>query len=204
MTDIQQHYQGFDMSGYGDGDDRTEFGNKFWNRLHNFNIFLGKVKEKNNYRVDDFMNFQLHSWKGNIWWGKSRFENGFDYGKEYVEKDFTGWTTDEIIDFILQHHLIEREKELIEEEEEDISRIITRDDRYIVLKRQRWRCNFCNCKLKFNSNSEWDGEIAHIDHIHPFSKKETYPNGAENINELSNLQALCPSCNLSKSSKEVN
>lgn len=82
-------------------------------------------------------------------------------------------------------------------------RRITKEQRYEVLKRQKWVCNQCGCKLKYSKESSWDGEIAHIDHIYPYSKKLTYPNGEENINEIENLQALCPSCNLNKSNKEV-
>ena len=83
------------------------------------------------------------------------------------------------------------------------SRVITKQQRYEVLKRQKWACNQCGCKLKYSINNNWIGEIAHIDHIHPFSKRETYHNGVQMVSELSNLQALCPSCNLSKSNKEV-
>lgn len=85
-----------------------------------------------------------------------------------------------------------------------LSRYISRDKRYSVCKRQGWKCNFCNTKLKWDKNSTWDGEIAHVDHIHPYSKRATYQNGEININEDANIQALCPSCNLSKSKKEIN
>jgi 5-methylcytosine-specific restriction endonuclease McrA len=90
------------------------------------------------------------------------------------------------------------EKKLI-----NTSRVINKKDRYEILKRQNWRCNQCGCALKYNKGSKWGGEIAHIDHIFPYSKRKTYPRGIENINELSNLQALCPNCNLSKSKKEI-
>lgn len=83
------------------------------------------------------------------------------------------------------------------------SRYISKEQRYEVLKRQRWRCNQCGVKLKYGIKSGWEGEIAHIDHIHPYSKKESYLNGKDNINESSNLQALCPKCNLNKGDKEV-
>lgn len=79
-----------------------------------------------------------------------------------------------------------------------ISRIITSDMRYGILKEQKWRCNNCNTTLKFGQNSQWQGQTAHIDHIHPFSKHDSYPNGAININERQNLQALCPLCNQKK------
>lgn len=85
----------------------------------------------------------------------------------------------------------------------EISRTITKDMRYKVLKRQKWKCNLCNCTLKWNKDSDWSGKVGHIDHIHPYSKRDSYINGIEKINELSNLQALCETCNLKKSSKEI-
>ena len=84
------------------------------------------------------------------------------------------------------------------------SRVIDRTSRYDVLKRQKWRCNFCNTMLKWDKNSNWEGETAHIDHIHPYTKRDSYINGVAKINELENLQALCPKCNLGKGKKEVN
>ena len=83
-------------------------------------------------------------------------------------------------------------------------RIIDKKTRYEVLKRQKWICNMCGEKLKYGKNSAWVGEVAHIDHIHPYSERYSYPNGPENINELENLQALCPKCNLSKNKKRIN
>ena len=85
---------------------------------------------------------------------------------------------------------------------EEVSRYIRQEDRFKVLKRQKWKCNSCATQLKFNSNSKWNGEIAHIDHIHPYSKRESYPRGKDNINELTNLQALCPKCNKEKYTRE--
>jgi hypothetical protein len=76
------------------------------------------------------------------------------------------------------------------------TRNINHETRYEVIKRQKWKCNNCSEKLKFNKNSPWEGEVAHIDHIHPFSKRYNYPGY---INELNNLQALCPKCNILKS-----
>ena len=85
----------------------------------------------------------------------------------------------------------------------EVSRYISKEDRYKVLQRQKWNCNQCGCKLKYSIHNEWEGEVAHIDHIHPFTEKESYLNGEWNINELSNLQGLCPKCNLSKGGKEI-
>lgn len=84
---------------------------------------------------------------------------------------------------------------------EDATRIITREKRYIILKRQGWHCNNCGIKLKYSADSSFQGEVAHIDHIHPFSKRETYLHFPWNINEESNLQALCEKCNRAKWSK---
>jgi len=80
----------------------------------------------------------------------------------------------------------------------DNARIIPKEKRYEILKRQKWRCNSCGCILKYGKFSKWQGETAHIDHIFPYSKKEEYTNGKDNINELANLQALCPNCNFKK------
>jgi len=109
-----------------------------------------------------------------------------------VEGDFWG-----IYEQTIEHSNIT--EEIIE-----IARIVSIEDRYKILKRQKWRCNFCNTRLKFSQNSDWNGEIAHIDHIHPYSKRFNYQNGIESINETENLQALCPKCNLKKGKKEVN
>lgn len=80
------------------------------------------------------------------------------------------------------------------------SRYISPDARYEVLKRQSWKCNFCGKHLKYSNKHKLGDEVAHIDHIHPFSEWETY-NG--NINEVSNLQALCPECNLKKHKNSI-
>ena len=80
-------------------------------------------------------------------------------------------------------------------------RYISRKTRYIVLNRQHWYCNICGCKLKYSNNNDYPGEVAHIDHIFPWSKREEY-NG--DINELSNLQALCPKCNMGKHKNKIN
>jgi len=98
---------------------------------------------------------------------------------------------------------IEDEEGISKIESSFISRTIPRSIRYEVLKRQGWRCNQCNRKLKYDGESQWEGEVAHIDHIYPYSKRESYSNGKENINEPSNLQALCPPCNMLKGKREI-
>lgn len=87
--------------------------------------------------------------------------------------------------------------------EEHLSRVITSGMRYRILKRQHWRCNCCYELLKFSRKSKFGAVVAHIDHIHPYSLRETYIHGSENINELSNLQALCPKCNLLLSDRRI-
>ena len=83
----------------------------------------------------------------------------------------------------------------VSEEISVITRIITTRMRYQILSEQKWKCNNCGCRLKFGKHSNWCGEVAHIDHIHPFADRETYCNDEYNINERSNLQALCGKCN---------
>jgi hypothetical protein len=79
------------------------------------------------------------------------------------------------------------------------TRYISRSTRYIVLKRQRWSCNICGRKLDYGKDHNYNGCVAHIDHIHPFSKWMTYDG---DINEPANLEALCPDCNMKKHSKD--
>jgi 5-methylcytosine-specific restriction endonuclease McrA len=43
--------------------------------------------------------------------------------------------------------------------------------------------------------SEREGEVAHIDHIFPFYLRLEYDG---HINDIENLQALCPNCNFRK------
>jgi hypothetical protein len=68
--------------------------------------------------------------------------------------------------------------------------------RYKVLKRQNFRCP-CGQKLKFKSSQELlyddNAEVGHVDHIIPLARGGT--------NDITNFQALCPKCNLSKGVK---
>ena len=177
------------MSGYGTTHERDKEGN-IECKLKNFRLLKDNFPEQ--FSDLDWEDFHLQTWKGGVWWGKH-----FETYESYIEeKEFHGWSTDEIIYWLLQN------KPWIKEEE--VSRVISREKRYLVLKRQKWCCNICSERLKYNSDSDWKGEVAHIDHIHPFTKRQSYPNGIKNINELPNLQALCPDCNLKKGKKEIN
>lgn len=137
---------------------------------------------------------------------KLKFKS-YRYFKEIELKDYGKFSA---FQFILEDgtEFIVREEDLNDKWTEYCNknsyRYISKEDRYKILTRQRWNCNICSCKLKYSSDSLWIGKIAHIDHIHPFSKRESYPRGIEFINEMSNLQGLCPQCNLNKASKEIN
>jgi|TARA_Y100000034_G_scaffold87714_1_gene105188 5-methylcytosine-specific restriction endonuclease McrA len=104
--------------------------------------------------------------------------------------------------FVIKSKYPEVAQLIIDENSQILTRYIKKEIRYELLKIQKWKCNQCGCQLKYSNESSWKGEIAHIDHIHPYSKRDTYVNGESDINELSNLQALCPKCNLTKSDKE--
>jgi len=82
-----------------------------------------------------------------------------------------------------------------------VIRVITREQRLEILKRQNYYCNICGSQLKNGPGIGLPGWLAHIDHIHPFSMRHTYLYGEENINETQNLQALCSDCNLSKGAR---
>lgn len=175
-------YNGFDMSGC-----RDEGGIDYC-RKKNFKF----LKDNFNDLFWDMMfnDFKLQAWKGSIWWGEVYGHLG--QGRD--EEDFVGLTTEDIILWLSKNKPYPKIK---------ISRVISKPDRYKVLQRQEWNCNQCGEKLKFSKDHKMSGEVAHVDHIHPFTKKGTYPNGAWNINELSNLQGLCPKCNNEKGKKEV-
>jgi len=76
---------------------------------------------------------------------------------------------------------------------------IEKSTRYRILKRQNFKCAICGKKLKYNINSSFGEEVAHIDHIHPISKSDSFPGNY--VGRLDNLQALCPGCNISKGDK---
>ena len=182
----EKHYANFDMSGYGDDDDRSNEGN-IKCRFKNFKLLKDNFKDV--FWDLEFENFKLQAWKGNMWWGEK--QTYFNYNEV---KDFSSLGTDDIIFWLAKNKPYPKK---------EILRIISKEKRFEVLKRQNWCCNQCGCKLKYSKNNDWVAEVAHIDHIHPFSKKGTYSNGAYNINENSNLQALCPKCNLNKSKKQI-
>jgi len=75
-------------------------------------------------------------------------------------------------------------------------RYISQYIRYKVLKRQNFRCP-CGQKLKFKNTQELlydnDAVVGHVDHIVPLAQGGT--------NDITNFQALCPKCNLSKGAK---
>jgi rubredoxin len=85
-------------------------------------------------------------------------------------------------------------------EKDKPTRNISKAVRYEVLDRQHWRCNICGKHLKYSENHVYGDVVAHIDHIHPFSQWESYD--GDDINEPSNLEALCPDCNMKKHSKD--
>lgn len=82
------------------------------------------------------------------------------------------------------------------------NRNINNCKRYEVLKKYNWKCAICGKPLKYSKHHSGDKEVAQIDHIYPYSKRDTF-NGYL-INDISNLQALCSSCNLKKSNKLLN
>lgn len=147
------------------------------------------LKRFEDYLDVDYISQHLDCWKGTMYWEENLNDKHYD-------DIFGGWTTAQIILWLIENHSKKKQEPIRE-----ICKIVTREQRYKVLKRQKWRCNSCNCILKFSVNSEWKGEIAHIDHIHAYSKRDSYIHGPENINEIENLQALCEKCNLKKKAK---
>jgi len=203
-------YYGFDMS----KTHSQEEANKEIDK-HNQNVLKLFLSESDTNKVMEYFD----CWKGIMYFTNDK-EDKYDDKSRII--DFPGETTENILLWILNEgrlvwdggwikiqeeserqmeEYVNESMEMEEYEKESPARVVTSENRYAVLKRQKWRCNQCNCVLKYNLNSGWKGSVAHIDHIHPYSKRSSYPNGEYNINELSNLQALCPKCNLSKKDK---
>jgi len=76
---------------------------------------------------------------------------------------------------------------------------LNKTERYHLLKKQNWRCASCGKRIKYSKKHKYGEEVAHVDHIHPISKYESY-DGC--INEMKNFQGLCETCNRLKSDKE--
>lgn len=75
---------------------------------------------------------------------------------------------------------------------------LTKKERYDLLQSQNWRCAICGERLNYSKKHNFGNSVAHIDHIHPISKAESYDGY---INEMKNHQGLCSRCNLLKSDK---
>ncbi len=71
-------------------------------------------------------------------------------------------------------------------------------ERYDILKKYNWRCANCGIRVKFSKKHKIGERVAHIDHIYPQSKSDSY---SGYIGEIKNLQVLCSRCNLMKSDK---
>jgi len=68
----------------------------------------------------------------------------------------------------------------------------TQDDVLLILKLQNNKCVYCRRKISFDPNAE---ELkVHVDHIMPIALGGS--------NNKSNLQCLCPSCNISKNATD--
>lgn len=185
---VDYGYNGFDMSKTHSQEERNKEID-----IHN-KKFISQYKDK--FFNIEFILKEFNCWKGICYLGD----------KAHPIAEFPAWTSEEIINWLIKfdNDLFKENKEITEESKKQVGRIITKEKRYSILKRQGWVCNECGTKLKFSKNSTWDGEVAHIDHIFPYSKKKDYVNGEENINEITNLQALCPRCNQIKRNKNVN
>ena len=205
-----QTYYGIDMRGFTDDNARRETAHLC--KQKNYRLIKESFPEELSELTID--NFWLQTWKGGVYWVEPQKNWGLALDK--IIHDMSGWETWQIINWILtnkQHWHPSNKKNVqpensIEKEhiktEQTICRNITKQQRYEVLKRQKWCCNICNKRLKYGQNSGWEGEVAHIDHVHPYTQRNTYINGEDKINEDQNLQGLCPGCNLKKSGKMIN
>ncbi len=94
-------YDGFDMSGYGLGDDERTFQGREVSRMDNYKLFFPRFKDymPKNFSFDDF---KLRCWKGSVWWGED--EDVMSLSGNGGEKEFNGWATSDIIFWIIRNH----------------------------------------------------------------------------------------------------
>jgi len=109
ILDNPMKYRGLDMSG-----ERNEdivgrgYNSALESRMFNFRL----IKEKFSEYVSniDFDDFQLHCWKGSMWWGRRGI--GTDYEKwcdqDREEQNFSGWGSSEIIQWIIINKGVDR------------------------------------------------------------------------------------------------
>ena len=187
--DYNKEYFGFDMS-------RTHGDLEEISKRTNLSV-LEKFSDILNPKI---VIKDLDCWEGEMFFKNTQEEKLYECLDDYHQK-FGGWTMEKIIEWILDIGL---KIIKIDQISNSPPKIISKEERYKALRRQKWKCNFCHTTLKFNKFSDWNEVVAHIDHIHPYTKRESYTNGIENINESANLQALYPECNLKKSMKEIN
>lgn len=185
--------------------------NDYWQKEHLYKAC--DVIPKSEYPQVGNAFLYVCTWKGFVW-----LPVDGDRSKHISKSnriDFSGWDYNEIIAYLLFHkkdietfidniiYLGINTSEATNKNKETITRSFPRRYRYKILERQEWVCNMCGCKLQYSKRHSFGYPVAHIDHVHPFSRKETYVNGEENINEIENLQALCPECNLTKKNKQI-
>lgn len=92
-----RQYKGFDMSGYGFGDDeRTMLGMEKC-RIDNWLLFIEKFRDYCSIEPNEF---QLWSWQGSIWWGDAQASRANAFSAPV--KEFTGSSTAEIIEWIIK------------------------------------------------------------------------------------------------------
>ena len=184
----EPQYIGFHFDSRGD-EDIDNYNKKI---LYEY-VKIGLLKKE----FYDLIADSIYSHKGSLW---------LETENSLPANNWFGQPTEYILEDIILNQSKYASKILLDKSKglDNSRRIITSDERYTILREQKWSCNICGKKLKFNKNSPFGEEVAHIDHIHPFSKRLTYAFGFERINERSNLQALCATCNLNKSEKEIN
>ena len=87
-----EDYLGFNMSGYGFGDDERNFLARDRCRINNWTILIDNFRDYLPDMTSD--KFKLWCWKGSVWWGGEG-----DYDEK--EKDFSGVTTAYIINWLI-------------------------------------------------------------------------------------------------------
>lgn len=106
VPENEMDYIGFDMSGYGFGDDERSNLGMHKCRVENWLLLINNFRDYLPSMTID--NFKLFCWKGSVWWGD---DDHYSYDKINEEvPEFNGFPTADIIEWIIRNYGINKEK----------------------------------------------------------------------------------------------
>lgn len=148
-------------------------------------ILLGRQPTSTDIIKSKISKYCLDTYKRRFGGWRKALEAFVKYINNGDEINFSENNSDESNSYKTKQTLHEKNK-LVNKDIHTTSRNITTRMRFLVLKRDNFKCVYCGKSPATDSNVE-----LHVDHIIPWSK------GGETV--IENLQTLCSKCNLGKS-----